>query len=154
VQVNREDGSLAIPEPARIKRRWLFGLPITILCVVSTCVSGMYAWNVAGPYESRFSYHTSVRSFIASVLLVVSMTTTWRLIRNKTGPVRVSWASRAGLLIGMLPASYYLWYTRVDARYPIDFTVGVVSICTILGQLLLSKLAWHSSTDQGRPLTG
>src|SRR2546428_12889078 len=100
MQLNREDGSLAMSRLARIRKTWLFGLPIAVLCVVSNALSGMYAWNVAGPHEYHFPYVISVGSFISSGLLILSTAPTWRLIRNKAPAVR-SWKGRVGILLGV-----------------------------------------------------
>jgi len=136
------EGLFVIRRLAAIRRTWLLGLPIAVLCLVSIALSGMYASDLAGPKEPRFSYQYVARSFLASVLVIVSAATTWRVIRKPSVSVRFSWWSIIGILVGVLPASYYLWYTRVDPRFPVDFGVGVVSILAISGQLLLATLVW------------
>ncbi len=137
-----------LPELVRIRRRWLFALPITALCVISIAFSTLYAWNLAGPYEYRFPYAISVGSLISSVLLIVSTVTTWRLIKSKARSVR-SWRSSVGILVGVMPACYYLWYANL--REPVDFSVGLIAMFTIVVQIVLWKIRWHSTTDPGGP---
>jgi len=131
-----------IPRLAATGRAWLLGLPITVLSLISIAASGVYAWNLAGPEKFHLAYPHIAQSLLASVLLIVSAATTWRVIRHRPAPARFSGWRTIGILVGVLPASYYVWDTRVDPRLPLDFVVGLISILTICGQLLLSGKLW------------
>jgi CDP-diglyceride synthetase len=106
----------------------------------------MYAWNLAGPYEHRFSYRISVGSFVSSVLLIVSTAATWRLIKNKARSARSS-VNTMGIVLGVIPACYYLWYA--NPRDPVDFTVVLLAIVTILAQVVLWKNLGYFSMTEG-----
>jgi hypothetical protein len=130
------------------KRGWILAVPVAVLCAISIFLSALYAWNLAGPYEFRLSYSTSVKAFTASGMLALSTYTTFRVLgRDNQRLIRRRYVTIVGLLFGVPPGLHYLSF---GARHLMDFSISVVALAATTCLVLVSHAFWQLTKSSGR----